>query len=102
MKRIAALFLIIAVVAAAPVIFTGCESTDTSVSTGVYYGTSYYDPWYYGEYWDDPDLIVTPPEKPSSPPPEPAHPIALPPSSSMPRPTPMPSIPSTPRPSFRR
>ena len=81
----------------------GCESTDqgtTSVSGGVYYGVGYSDPWYYG-YYDDPDIIVTPPPSRPESPPEPAHPIALPPASQ-PRPTPMPSIPSTPRPSFRR
>ena len=101
MKTIASWFKVIGI-AFALFVFTGCESTDTSGSASVYYGAGYYDPWYYGGYYDDPDLIVTPPDKPSSPPLEPSHPIALPPSSSMPRPTPMPSIPSTPRPAMRR
>lgn len=77
---------------------TGCESTDGSdVSGGAYYGTGFYDPWYYGGYYDDPDVIVTPP---SSPPPRPTHPIA-PPSSMGPRPMPMPSIPARPMPRMR-
>jgi len=78
--------------------FTGCESTGDgggSVSGGVYYGVGFYDPWYYGGYYyDDPDIIVTPPDRPDNAP-RPEHPIATPPSS---RPTPMPSIPSAPRP----
>jgi hypothetical protein len=62
--------------------FTGCESTDgSSVSGGVYYGTGFHDPWYYGGYYDSPDIIVTPPPRPD-------RPVAR----------PMPSIPSTPRP----
>ena len=80
--------------------FTGCESTDGgggNVSGGVYYGVGMYDPWYYGgHYYDDPDIIVTPPDRPDRPV-SPEHPIAKPPSTT-PRPTPMPSIPSTPRP----
>jgi hypothetical protein len=82
---------------------TGCESTDGggSVSGSAYYGAGFYDPWYYGSYPDDPDIIVTPPPDRPEPPPRPTHPIALPPASA-PRPTPMPSIPSAPRPSFRR
>jgi hypothetical protein len=79
----------------------GCGSTDgggSSVSGSVYYGVGVYDPWYHGGYWyDDPDIIVTPPPRPSEPPPRPTHPIA-----PAPAPRPMPSIPSTPRPSFRR
>ena len=79
---------------------TGCESTDggeTSVSGSAYYGTGFYDPWYHGGYWyDDPDIIVTPPPTKPEAPVAPAHPIAT------PRPTPMPSIPSAPRPAFRR
>ena len=83
--------------------FTGCESTDggsTNVSGSVYYGMGFYDPWYYGSYDNDLDIIVTPPDRPTSPPggitppPRPTHPIAPTPS---PRPAPMPSIPSTPR-----
>ena len=96
-------------------IFTGCESTDsgsTAATSNVYYGVGFYDPWYYGDYHYDGDIIVTPPS-PGSPPvdrpplsdPRPSQPIARPPSAS-PRPTaassqpaarPMPSIPSTPR-----
>src|SRR5688572_24534698 len=94
--------------------FTGCESTDsgnTHVTSNVYYGVGFYDPWYYGDYDYDGDIIVTPPSPGSppgtSPPPSdvrPSHPIASPPSAS-PRPSaaspqpvarPMPSIPSTP------
>jgi hypothetical protein len=83
---------------------SGCESTDSgggSVSGGVYYGMGFYDPWYYGGYHTD--IIVTPPPSGSGPdsPPRPAHPIATPPASAA-RPTPMPSIPSAPRASFRR
>ena len=73
-------------------ILAGCESTDggsSSASVGVYYGTGFYDPWYYGGYYDRPDVIVTPP------PVRPTQPIYHP---SAPRPTPMPSIPSAPRP----
>lgn len=84
-------------------LFAGCESTDGgggSVSGGVYYGVGFNDPWYYGAYWDDPDIIITPPERPGSPP-RPANPIVSPPPSR-PSPTPMPSIPSTPRPALRR
>ena len=79
---------------------TGCDSTDGggSVSGSVYYGVGFYDPWYYGGYYDDPDIIVTPPDRPSTPV-RPTHPIAPTPS---PRPTPMPSIPSIPRGGGRR
>ena len=81
--------------------FTGCESTDggsSTVSGSVYYGVGLYDPWYYGGYYDDADIIVTPPSRPDRPgsEPHPEQPIARPPSAS-PRPTPMPSIPSAPR-----
>jgi len=74
--------------------FTGCESTDgggSNVSGSVYYGVGFYDPWYYGGYHDDPDIIVTPPVRPDRPV-HPEQPIAR------PRPMPMPSIPSAPRP----
>jgi hypothetical protein len=88
--------------------FTGCESTDsgsTHVSGSVYYGVGFYDPWYYGGYYDDVDIVVTPPDRPSGPPdgtapPRPTHPIAPTPSPT-PRPTPMPSIPRTPMPRAR-
>jgi hypothetical protein len=93
-------------------IFTGCESTNGggSVSGSIYYGVGFYDPWYYGGYYDDPDIIVTPPptrpERPIPPPggerpipsPRPEQPIARPPSAPTPAPRPMPSIPSAPRP----
>src|SRR5512147_2680538 len=77
--------------------FSGCESTDGggSVSGGAYYGVGFYDPWYYGGYYNDVDIIVTPPERPAAPV-RPSHPIATPPMSGA-RPTPMPSIPSMPR-----
>lgn len=82
-------------------VFSGCESTDggATVSGGAFYGMGFYDPWYYGGYHDDIDVIVTPPDRPAAPA-RPTHPIATPPAG--PRPTPMPSIPSMPRPSFRR
>jgi|GEM_PF-1729047 hypothetical protein len=101
----------LAVFALALAAFTGCSSTDGggggSVSGSVYYGVGFYDPWYYGDYYDDVDIVVTPPDtkppdRPTAPP-KPTHPIAPTPS---PRPTqtPMPSIPRTPMPraSFRR
>lgn len=75
---------------------TGCETTDGgNVSGGVYYGVGFYDPWYYGGYDDDVDIIVTPPDRPDRPGsgPRPEHPIVLP----TPTPRTMPSIPSTPR-----
>jgi hypothetical protein len=82
--------------------FAGCESTDSgggSVSGGMYYGVGFADPWYYGGYYDDVDIIVTPPgDRPDTRPPQPSHPIARP----TPAPRPTPSIPSAPRPSFRR
>src|SRR5262245_50417681 len=83
-------------------VFSGCESTDGggTASGNMYYGVGFYDPWYYGGYDDDVDIIVTPPERPSAPP-RPSHPIATPPPSA-PRPMPMPSIPSMPRVSPRR
>lgn len=87
--------------------FTGCESTDdgsASASGSAYYGVGFYDPWYYGGYDDDADIIVTPPTDPDRPvaPPRPAHPIARPPPAPAPAPRPMPSMPSMPRPSGRR
>jgi predicted small secreted protein len=98
MKSIKTSLKIVAVLALA-VSFTGCESTDGggSVSGGVYYGVGMYDPFYYGSYYyDDPDIIVTPPDRPDRPV-HPEQPIARPPSSNV-RPTPMPTIPSAPRP----
>src|SRR5215468_750667 len=99
MKRSATAFKICATIVLTTAI-SGCESTDSgssSVSGGVYYGTTLYDPWYYGGYDYPPDVIVTPPDRPSRPP-QPTQPIYNP---SRPRPTPMPSIPATPRASFR-
>jgi hypothetical protein len=103
----------VALVALLAIGFCGCESEEsTQVSGGVYYGVGFYDPWYYGDYYYDRDVIITPPE---GRPPEPTHPIALPPGGDRPpqamnpiaptpspRPTPMPSIPSMPRVSARR
>ncbi len=82
--------------------FAGCESPEGggSVSGSVYGGVGLYDPWYYGGSWHDSDITVPPPNRPESPP-RPAHPIAGPPATA-PRPTPLPSIPSTPRAAFRR
>lgn len=88
-------------------LFTGCESTDGggNASGSVYYGVGFYDPWYYGDYHDHDDIIVTPP--PGERPPggtgaHPEHPIARPPPAApAPRPTPMPSIPSASRPMAR-
>lgn len=74
--------------------FTGCESTDGgSVSGSMYYGVGFYDPWYYGSYYDNPDILVTPPPRPD-------RPVARP--LPAPAPRPMPSIPSAPRASFHR
>src|SRR5215472_15518393 len=83
--------------------FIGCESTESSsgsASAGVaYYESGVHDPWYYGDYYDDPDIIVTPPIDRPDAPPQPTHPIALPPST--PRPMPVPSIPRAPMPRAR-
>jgi hypothetical protein len=84
--------------------FTGCQSTDSGGAnvTNNYYGMGYQDPYYYGDYHDDHDVIVTPP--PAGNPPDnglrPTHPIAKPPQAR-PSPQPRPSIPSTPRPAPR-
>jgi len=101
--------------ALALMILAGCESNPGSVSTsvGFYYGTGFYDPWYYGGAYYPPDVIVTPPpENPGNPgdQPRPEHPIANPPPvpdrptvqpqpvrPSAPAARPMPSIPTTPR-----
>jgi hypothetical protein len=102
MRMLTPSFKLIAALGFTLAVLTGCSSTDGggSVSGSVYYGAGFNDPWYYGGYYDDVDIIVTPPDRPTAPPPKPTHPIA--PSTPVPRPTPMPSIPSTPRPSFRR
>lgn len=71
---------------------TSCGTTEGgSVSGGMYYGVGFYDPWYYGGYHDDPDIIVTPPTRPERPA-RPTHPIA-----PTPTPRPTPSIPAMPR-----
>jgi hypothetical protein len=97
------LSLLTATLALAVVVFVGCSSTDGggSASASAYYSTGLYDPWYHGGSYDDPDLIVTPPPSKPEPPLQPTHPIA-PPPVARPQPMPMPSIPSTPRASFRR
>lgn len=98
-KGISTLWVLLALAVSA-----GCESTDgDGMGGGVYYGSGLYDPWYYGGYYDDAEIIVTPPhpERPEAPV-RPEHPIASPPTGSRPSPRPMPSIPSAPRPSFRR
>jgi hypothetical protein len=86
-------------------VLTGCKSTDDGSSqvSGGYYGAGFYDPWYYGTDHDcPPDVVVPPPTRPIEPP-HVEHPIVLPPSPSpAPAPRPMPSIPMTPRASFRR
>jgi hypothetical protein len=89
---------------------TGCDTTSGgNTHTTVYYGTGYYDPWYYRGCYDcgsNTKVVINPPPgrgdgdwaaRPS-------QPIARPPSggsrpSASPRP--VPSIPSTPRPSTR-
>ncbi len=97
-------FLKVAAAMLALAVFVGCESPGGgSVSGGVYYGTGFYDPWYYGNYYDQGDIIVTPPPARPEKPVHPEQPIYHP---STPRPTPIPSIPSasrpTPRPAMRR
>ena len=98
LKLVAALLL-------APWAFTGCESTDggsAQVSGGAYYGVGFSDPWYHGGYYDDADIVVTPPDRPDRPDhPHPEQPIAQA-SGEHAAPTPMPSIPSAPRPMPRR
>ncbi len=80
---------------------SGCESTEgggAQVSGGVYYGVGFYDPWYYGPGYYPPAVIAPPPSPPpSAAPPHVEQPIAKPPSVSRP-----PSIPTGPRPAFRR
>lgn len=106
MKTVQAAFKVAAALLFTVGFITGCGTTDgNSVSTSgsVYYGAGFYDPWYYGGYYP-PDVIVTPPpgDRPPALAPHPEHPIAKPPSAPAPSPRPMPSIPSTPRASFRR
>jgi hypothetical protein len=102
MKTFAIPFKIAALAGLAWAVGTGCESMDdgsNQVSGSMYYGGGSYDPWYYGGYYDDADIVVTPPGDRPTAPPRPTHPIAPAPG---PRPMPMPSIPSSPRPSLRR
>ena len=88
---------------------TGCQSDgDGSHVTNNYYGTGYRDPWYYGDYNDNRDVIVTPPpdnNQPGNGTPDnglrPTHPIAKPPQVSRPPSPSRPSIPSVPRPAPR-
>lgn len=103
MKTFFASIKVAAVLVLALVAFTGCESTDGgSTHTSVYYGVGYGDPWYHGDYDYNYDIDVTPPPRPGDGGLRPSHPIARPPSAGVsPRPTPMPSIPSMPRPSPR-
>lgn len=86
------------VAAAALGAFTGCESSGggSSASGSLYYGVGVYDPWYYGGYYNDVDVIVTPPGDR----PRPEQPIARPLPSPSPRP--LPAMPSAPRPMPRR
>ena len=77
---------------AAICLLSACETSDsTTVSTHGYYGVGVYDPWYYGDVYQDHDhdIVVTPPGGN----PRPSHPIAHPPASAGPRPMPMPSMP---------
>ena len=105
MKRHSSAILALAALAGSLILFPGCASTDegsSQVSAGVYYGTSFYDPWYHGGAYYPPDVIVTPPPNRPVEPPHVEHPIATPPAAPPPAPRPMPSIPSMPRPAFRR
>jgi len=96
MKRILALAACVLMTVLAGISFSGCESAGGGdVHGSMYYGAGFYDPWYYGHYYDDPDLIVTPPPSRPEPPARPTHPIAR------PTPRPMPTIPRVPRPALR-
>jgi hypothetical protein len=88
------LWIKLAAIGLAAGLFTGCESSGdgSSVSGGMYYGAGFYDPWYHGGYYNDVDVIVTPPAH--RPPPD--RPVARP--LPAPAPRPMPSMPSAPRP----
>lgn len=99
MKTLKVILKLAAAFALLLVAFTGCESSNGggNVSGSVYYGVGFYDPWYYGDYYYPPDIIITPPPAGTTPPVCPEQPIYNP----SPRPTPMPSIPRTPRPRAR-
>jgi hypothetical protein len=78
-------------------VLTGCATTGTSTSFGVYGGYGYYDSWYWGGCcYRHPGGIGPPPVRPRPPtvrpPGSPSNPVARPPS----RPVPMP------RPAMRR
>lgn len=73
-------------VALAAAAVSGCETTGTNSSYQGY--GSIHDPWYYGDYYDNPDLIVLPPGDRVDRP-HPSHPIANPPSMA---PRPMPAM----------
>jgi hypothetical protein len=80
---------------------TGCESTEKGGTSAASYNNGFDDPWLYGDAIYNDGVVVGPPptDRPTPPgdQPRPEHPIALPPSGAGgPRPTPMPSIPSTP------
>ena len=83
---------------------SGCETNgNESAQVNHYYGVGYYDPYYHGDYYDDRDVIVTPPPPDNRPDQglRPTHPIANPPRVSSPSPQPRPSIPNRPRPAPR-
>lgn len=57
-----------------------CETSgDPGASSSYYYSSGYNDPWYYGGYDNDADIIVTPPGNRPDAPLRPTHPIARPP-----------------------
>jgi hypothetical protein len=81
-------------------LFTGCGTTSSGTSSAASYNTGFNDPWLYGDAIYNDGVIIGPPPADRPPAidsqPRPEQPIALPPAASMPRPTPMPSIPSAP------
>lgn len=100
---------LVTLAALALLFWTGCESdsgsrSSSTVSGSMYYGVGFYDPWYYGGYYyDDPDISVTPPDRPDRPEiggPRPENPIARPPEVA-PKPTPRTSTRSSPSVSAR-
>jgi hypothetical protein len=69
---------------------SSCESSNGvsvsgSVGVGMYYGSGYYDPWYYGPGYGPPVVVVPPPPPGGRPPP-------------VNRPTPLPARPMPSRP----
>ena len=109
MKTCNCFFILMGTVLLALATFIGCESTEsgsTQVTSNVYYGVGFYDPWYHGDQHYDYDVVVTPPDRPGGGSgARPEQPIARPPdvssrppsASTLPAARPMPSIPSTPR-----